>query len=130
MRTQNSKLTFFKGKYLMSYDHNVRKRPKNQNFGKGPPPTIKKMSGLLPDPGGSQSKKTEYRVIKSSCNKQYLSDKPKNCKKCPNPMIFRKLLCGGFVILMSHNDQVEQLFHFTVLPKWWVGFSTAQSCMD
>ena len=45
-------------------------------------------------------------------------------------MIFRKLLCGGFGILMSHNDQVEQIFHFTVLPKWWVGFSTAQSCMD
>ena len=42
-----------------------------------------------------------YRVIKSNCNKQYLSDEPKNCKKLPNPMIFRKLLCGGFGILMS-----------------------------
>ena len=67
----------------------------------------------------------QYRVIKSNCHKQYLSEEPKNCKKWPNPMIFRKFLCGGFGILMSHNDQVEQIFHFTVLPKWWDGFSTA-----
>ena len=60
----------------------------------------------------------KYSVIKSNCHKQYLSEEPKNCKKWPNPMIFRKLLCGGFGILMSQNYQTEKMLHFTGVLKW------------
>ena len=52
---------------------------------------------------------SSYRVIKSNCNKQYLSDEPKKCKKWPDPVVFRKLFCGGFGILMSQYDRVEKI---------------------
>ena len=39
----------------------------------------------------------------------------------PNPMIFRKLLFGGFGILMSQNDQGKKILHFSVALKWYDG---------
>ena len=38
-------------------------------------------------------------------------------KKWPNPMIFRKLLLGGFDISMSQNGQVEQNLPFHCCSK-------------
>ena len=75
---------------------------------------------LLPSSRADQqdSDNYKYSVIKSNCHKQYLSEEPKNCKKWPNPMIFRKLLCGGFGILMSQNYQTEKMLHFTGVLKW------------
>ena len=36
-------------------------------------------------------------------------------------MIFRKLLYGGFGILMSQNDQVKNILHFSVVLNWYDG---------
>ena len=74
----------------------------------------------------SQLNAESYSVIKSNCHKQYLSNEPKNCKKWPNPMIFRKLLCGGFGILMSQNYQTEKMLHFTGVLKWQDGSTFIQ----
>ena len=68
-----------------------------------------------------------YSVIKSNCHKQYLSEEPKNCKKWSNPMIFRKLLCGGFGILMSQNYQTEKniAFHWCAKMVGWLHLHSA-----
>ena len=42
-------------------------------------------------------------------------------------MIFRKLLCGGFGILMSKNEQAEEILAFQCCAKmvWWLHLRSA-----
>ena len=99
MGTQNSKLTFFKGKYLMSYDHNVRKRPHNQNSGKSSPPNRR--------PKVHQNHQWEYDLWRELsgfsemelwCQEEPFDRKYADCKdpvkclnsgKCPPPLLFK-----------------------------------------
>ena len=36
-------------------------------------------------------------------------------------MTFKKLLFDGFGILMSQNDQVKKILHFSVVLNWYDG---------
>ena len=59
-----------------------------------------------------------YSVIKSNCGKLFFSGEPKNSEKWPNPIIFGKLICGGFGILMSQYGQVKKVVPLRAVPKW------------
>ena len=53
-----------------------------------------------------------YRVIQKDCHKKFVSDGPKNFKKCNNSIMFRELLKGGFGILMFQKCQVCGILPF------------------
>ena len=58
----------------------------------------------------------KYRVIQQDCHKYFFSDGPNIFKKCHNPMIFRKLIKGGFGILMFQKCQVWGILPFEAFP--------------